>query len=177
MQLSFTDADKLKSFIDCYVETPLLRIIQDDFDRLRYDKQFAGEPICMLLTGDAGTGKSSLIRHYMAQSPEQSGHGFVRKPLLVSRIPSKPTLESTMVELLKDLGQWGSEYRLHRSSAESLTEALIKCLKRCETELIIIDEFQELIENKTREKRNQIANRLKYISETAKIPIVLVGMP
>ena len=177
MALSSTDAEKLKSFIDCYVETPLLRIIQDDFDRLRYDKQFAGEPICMLLTGDTGTGKSSLLRHYMAQSPEQSGHGFVRKPLLVSRIPSKPTLESTMVELLKDLGQWGSEYRLHRSSAESLTEALIKCLKRCETELIIIDEFQELIENKTREKRNQIANRLKYISETAKIPIVLVGMP
>ena len=177
MELSSTDADKLKSFIDCYVETPLLRIIQDDFDRLRFDKQFAGEPICMLLTGDAGTGKSSLLRHYMGQSPEQSGHGFVRKPLLVSRIPSKPTLESTMVELLKDLGQWGSEYRLHRSSAESLTEALIKCLKRCETELIIIDEFQELIENKTREKRNQIANRLKYISETAKIPIVLVGMP
>ena len=101
MQLSFTDADKLKSFIDCYVETPLLRIIQDDFDRLRYDKQFAGEPICMLLTGDAGTGKSSLLRHYLALSPEQSGHGFVRKPLLVSRIPSKPTLESTMVERMR----------------------------------------------------------------------------
>ena len=139
MELSSTDADKLKSFIECYVETPLLRIIQDDFDRLRYDKQFAGEPICMLLTGDSGNGKSALIRHYMAQFPEQHGHGFVRKPLLVSRIPSKPTLESTMVELLKDLGQWGSEYRLYRSSAESLTDALIKCLKRCETELIIID--------------------------------------
>ncbi|HHQ4567846.1 TPA: TniB family NTP-binding protein [Aeromonas hydrophila] len=177
MELSSTDIDKLKSFIDCYVETPLLRTIKDDFDRLRYDKQFHGEPICMLLTGDTGSGKSSLLRHYMAQYPEQSNHGFVRKSILVSRIPSKPTLESTMVELLKDLGQWGSEYRLHRSSAESLTDALIKCLKRCETELIIIDEFQELMENKTREKRNQIANRLKYISETAKIPIVLVGMP
>ncbi|HEH9401812.1 TPA: TniB family NTP-binding protein [Aeromonas sobria] len=177
MNLSSSDAEKLKSFICCYVETPLLRTIKDDFDRLRYDKQFAGEPICMLLTGDTGTGKSSLIRNYMAQSPEQSGHGFIRKSLLLSRIPSKPTLESTMVELLKDLGQWGSEYRLHRSSAEGLTDALIKCLKRCETELIIIDEFQELMENKTREKRNQIANRLKYISETARIPVVLVGMP
>jgi archaellum biogenesis ATPase FlaH len=177
MELSSTDADKLKSFIECYVETPLLRIIQDDFDRLRYDKQFAGEPLCMLLTGDTGTGKSSLIRHYASKHPDQIALGFIHKPLLISRIPSKPTLESTILQLLKDLGQFGSQYRHHRSSAESLTEALIKCLKRCETELIIIDEFQELIENKTREKRNQIANRLKYISETAKIPIVLVGMP
>ena len=177
MELSREDANRLRAFIECYVETPLLRSIQQDFDRLRFNKQFAGEPQCMLLTGDAGTGKSSLLRHYMAKSPGQVGHGFIRKPLLISRIPSKPTLESTMVELLKDLGQWGSEYRRNKSSAESLTEALIKCLGRCETELIIIDEFQELIENKTREKRNQIANRLKYISETAKIPIALVGMP
>lgn len=177
MKLSKVDIDKLRLFIDCYVETPLLRSIQQDFDRLRYNKQFAGEPQCMLLTGDTGTGKSSLIRHYMRKSPEQLGHGFIHKPLLASRIPSMPTLESTMVELLKDLGQWGSEYRRHKSSAESLTESLIRCLQRCETELIIIDEFQELIENKTREKRNQIANRLKYISETAKIPIVLIGMP
>lgn len=177
MDLSREDANWLRAFIECYVETPLLRSIQQDFDRLRFNKQFAGEPQCMLLTGDAGTGKSSLLRHYMAKSPGQVGHGFIRKPLLISRIPSKPTLESTMVELLKDLGQWGSEYRRNKSSAESLTEALIKCLVRCETELIIIDEFQELIENKTREKRNQIANRLKYISETAQIPIALVGMP
>lgn len=177
MELSSADSDKLRSFIECYVETPLLRSIQEDFDRLRFNKQFAGEPQCMLLTGDTGTGKSSLIRHYMSKSPEQIGRGFIRKQLLISRIPSKPTLESTMVELLKDLGQWGSEYRRNKSTAESLTESLIKCMKRCETELIVIDEFQELIENKTREKRNQIANRLKYISETAKVPIVLAGMP
>ncbi|HHQ4599003.1 TPA: TniB family NTP-binding protein, partial [Aeromonas veronii] len=108
MDLSCHDADKLRSFIECYVETPLLRAIQEDFDRLRFNKQFAGEPQCMLLTGDTGTGKSSLIRHYAAKHPEQVRHGFIHKPLLVSRIPSRPTLESTMVELLKDLGQFGS---------------------------------------------------------------------
>ena len=50
MDLSCHDADKLRSFIECYVETPLLRAIQEDFDRLRFNKQFAGEPQCMLLT-------------------------------------------------------------------------------------------------------------------------------
>lgn len=82
MDLSCHDADKLRSFIECYVETPLLRAIQEDFDRLRFNKQFAGEPQCMLLTGDTGTGKSSLIRHYAAKHPEQVRHGFIHKPLL-----------------------------------------------------------------------------------------------
>ncbi len=177
MKLSSLKEEKLISFINCFVETPFLNEIEKDFDRLRYNRFLGGEPQCMLLTGDTGTGKTFLLHHYMSKYPAQNGSGYLRKPLLVSRIPSKPSLESTMVELLKDLGQWGSNYRRNRSSAENLTESLIKCMMRCETELILIDEFQELIENKTRERRNQIANRLKYISETARIPIVLVGMP
>ncbi|MFA8091451.1 TniB family NTP-binding protein [Klebsiella oxytoca] len=177
IRLTSTNEAKLSLFVNCYVETPVLRTIEQDFDRLRYNRLLGGEPQCMLLTGDTGSGKSFLVRHYMSQSPVQNIHGYIRKPLLISRIPSRPTLESTIAELLKDLGQWGTDYRRNKSSAENLTESLIKCLNRCETELIIIDEFQELIENKTREKSNQIANRLKYISETAKIPIVLVGMP
>ena len=50
MELSSTDADKLRSFIDCYVETPLLRIIQDDFDRLRYEIDAAGKEEVLIPT-------------------------------------------------------------------------------------------------------------------------------
>ncbi|HIC2065943.1 TPA: TniB family NTP-binding protein [Raoultella ornithinolytica] len=177
MKLSSVDEEKLSAFVRCYIETHLLHSIEEDFDRLRYNKQLGAEPQCMLLTGDTGAGKTYFLQNYMRKFPDQNKNGFVKKPLLVSRIPSKPSIESSMIELLKDLGQWGSVYRRNKSSAENLTESLIKCLLRCETELIIIDEFQELIENKSRESRNQIANRLKYLSEKARIPIVLVGMP
>ncbi|WP_287481175.1 TniB family NTP-binding protein [Shewanella sp.] len=43
--------------------------------------------------------------------------------------------------------------------------------------LLIINEFQELIEFKTVQERQLIANAFKYISEEARVPIVLVGMP
>ena len=176
-QLSDKNQQKLLLFIQCFVETPMAKLIFDDFDRLRYNQKFGGEQQCMLITGDAGCGKSSIINHYKQQHPHQLQAGFINNPVLVSRIPSKPTLESTMIELLRDLGQFGSSLRKHISNDKSLTESLITCLKKCRTELIIINEFQELIENKTREKRNQISNRLKFISEEAQIPIVLVGMP
>ena len=100
-------------------------------------------------------------------------------PVLVSRIPSKPSLESTIIELLKDLGHFGSFRHKKRTilQDQELTETLITHLNNCGTELIIINEFQELIEFKSGRNRQEIANRLKYINEEAQIPIVLVGMP
>jgi hypothetical protein len=53
----------------------------------------------------------------------------------------------------------------------------VNSLIKAEVELLIINEFQELIEFKTVQERQIIANALKFISEEAKVPIVLVGMP
>ncbi len=175
--LSNANEQKLRIFINCFIETPIAKMIFDDFDRLRFLQKLGGEQQCMLITGDAGCGKSSIINHYKQQYPDGINAGFIHNPVLVSRIPSKPTLESTIIELLRDLGQFGSAFRKNKSNDKSLTESLITCLRKCGTELIIINEFQELIENKTRDQRNQISNRLKFISEEAQIPIVLVGMP
>lgn len=131
----------------------------------------------MLLTGDTGSGKLHLIDYYSKCFPSQQRRNVVTKRLLVSRIPSKLTLEQTITQLLTDLGQFSTEYRQGRSNELALTESLVKCLKICETELIIINEFQEMIEFKSLQDRQLIANRLKFISEETSIPIVLVGIP
>lgn len=115
-QLSDNNQRKLLSFIHCFVETPMAKMIFDDFDRLRYNQKFGGEQQCMLITGDAGCGKSSIINHYKELYPNQLQAGFVNNPVLVSRIPSKPSLESTMIELLRDLGQFGSSLRKYTSN-------------------------------------------------------------
>jgi energy-coupling factor transporter ATP-binding protein EcfA2 len=168
---------QLNEFIKLFIEHPILTLILNDFDRLRYNHKLSGEQQCMLITGDTGSGKSSVINHYQQSFKSEITNGAVTKRLLVSRIPSKPTLETTMIELLKDLGQFGSTYRKTRNNDQRLTESLIDGLRRCGTELIIINEFQELTEFKSVQRLNEVANRLKYINEEARIPIVLVGMP
>ncbi len=176
-ELTQTDKQRLWDFYNCFVEHPSLTIILQDFDRLRFNRELGGEPQCMLLTGDTGSGKTHLIRHYKAMFPARRESETLIQPLLVSRIPSKLNIEHMMIQMLSDLGQFGSEYRRGRSKEIGLTESLIKALKSCRTELIIINEFQEILEFKSIRDRQNIANRLKMISEEAQIPIVLVGMP
>ncbi len=167
----------LATFKSCFVEHPILTQVLNDFDRLRANRKLGGDQQCMLLTGDTGSGKSHLINHYKERFEQRQVGDVITCPLLVSRIPSKLDLEQTMIQLLHDLGQFGSERRKGRSNDIGLTESLVKLLKRCQTELIIINEFQELIEFKSAKARQAIANRFKYISEEAGIPIVFVGMP
>ncbi|WP_259398831.1 MULTISPECIES: TniB family NTP-binding protein [unclassified Pseudoalteromonas] len=169
--------EKLNEFRDVFIEYPIITTVFNDFDRLRLGKGLAGEKPCMLLNGDTGTGKTALIKQYKERHLPQFINGVMNHPVLVSRIPSNPTLESTLAELLKDLGQVGSTERKLRINGTRLTTSLIKCLKTSGTELIIIDEFQELIEHNQGKKRREIANRLKYINDEAGVSIVLVGMP
>ena len=175
--LSEEQRRRLLAFNDCFVEHPALTTIIEDFERLRFNRTLGGEQQSMLLTGDTGSGKTQLINHYSKRFFSQQRRNVLTKPILVSRIPSKLTLEHTIIQLLMDLGQFGTEYRTGRSHELGLTESLVSCLQLCETELIIINEFQELIEFKSAQYKQLIANRLKYISEETQIPIVLVGMP
>lgn len=105
------------------------------------------------------------VKQYKERHLPKFINGVINHPVLVSRIPSNPTLESTLAELLKDLGQVGSTKRKLRVNGTRLTTSLIENLKTCGTELIIIDEFQELIEHNQGKKRREIANRLKHIND------------
>ena len=174
-RLSPENEAKYQAFVDAFVELPIATTVMADFDRLRYNRKFGGDQQCMLLTGDTGSGKSFLIKEYctrVSQTAQQK-----QPSVLSSRIPSKPTLESTIIELLRDFGHFGATYRKGKSKDQSLTASLINCLKSSDVELIIINEFQELVEFKSGKALNEIATRLKYISEEATVPIVLVGMP
>ncbi|OLQ81481.1 hypothetical protein BIT28_14395 [Photobacterium proteolyticum] len=165
---------KYQQFVDVFVEMPIATTIMADFDRLRYNHKFGGDQQCMLLTGDTGSGKSYLVNKYCERISKSAPN---KRLVLSTRIPSKPTIDSTIIELLKDIGHFSATYRKGISRDQFLTESLIRCLKSSEVELIIVNEFQELVEFKSGQALNDIATQFKYISEAATVPIVLVGMP
>jgi hypothetical protein len=169
--------EKLRQFNDCIVEHPQIKIIFNDFDELRQNRKFQIDQQCMLLTGDTGTGKSHVINHYKRRVLASQTYSKSTIPVLVSRISKGKGLEATLIQVLSDLDLFGSSQRKKRGEKTDLTKKLIGSLINANVELLIINEFQELIEFKSRQERQYIANELKLISEEAKVPIVLVGMP
>ncbi len=161
----------------CYVEHPYVKSIIDELDKLRARRQLSKDQQCILITGEAGTGKSALIDHYKAQAlaSELSSR---QTPVLRTRISAKRDLDSTLVQMLHDLELFGtSRYKPRRGFVRNLEKDLVDALKRTKVELIIINEFQEILEYKSKRERQAIGNSLKYISEEAQVPIAFVGMP
>jgi energy-coupling factor transporter ATP-binding protein EcfA2 len=175
--LSSAQIEQLQIFSDCIVLHPQIKTIFNDFDELRVNRNLQSDQQCMLLTGDTGVGKSHLINHYKKLTLASQNYGRESMPVLVSRISSGKGLDATLTQMLMDLELFGSHQRKKRGYATDMRKKLVDSLVKAKVELLIINEFQELIEFKTIQERQLIANALKYISEEAKVPIVLVGMP
>ena len=176
--MCLTDADKakLREFKDCFCPYTPVTAILNDLESLYQSSEIGGEQLSMLLRGDSGTGKSAIINYFSNTKNESKPESI---PVLLSRVPSKLTVEDMTRQLLNDLGVFGSTtHRARNSQSDAhLTNRLLDALKVKRTKMIIINEFQELIEFKGAKDRQAIGNRLKLISEEAEIPIVLVGMP
>lgn len=169
--------EQLNKFSDCFVTYPLVKNIFNDFDELRFNRKFQSDPQCMLLTGDTGVGKNHLINEYRKRTLSSQNYGREAMPVLVSRISSDRGFDATLTEMITALDHFGRYQKIKRGCIPNLRKKIVDNLIRAQVELLIINEFQELIEFKTGKERQDIANGLKYISEEAKIPIVLVGMP
>ena len=165
------------NFSNCIVMHSQIKTIFNDFDELRLNRIFQSDQQCMLLIGDTGVGKSHTINHYKKRVLATQNYSRNTMPVLISRISRGKGLDATLVQMLADLELFGSSQIKKRGYKTDLTKKLVESLIKAQVELLIINEFQELIEFKSVQERQQIANGLKFISEEAKVPIVLVGMP
>jgi len=169
--------EQLRNFSDCIVMHPQIKTIFNDFDELRLNRKFQSDQQCMLLIGDTGVGKIHVINHYKKRILATQNYSRNTMPVLISRISRGKGLDATLLQMLADLELFGSSQIKKRGYKTDLTKKLVESLIKAQVELLIINEFQELIEFKSVQERQQIANGLKFISEEAKVPIVLVGMP
>ncbi|WP_281544937.1 TniB family NTP-binding protein [Grimontia sp. SpTr1] len=170
--------NSLKAFRSCFIEYPAISEIFGVFDRLRLNRHLGGEQESMLLTGETGSGKTALVNQYLAKNPTNSTKSLADQKILSTRIPSNISEEGTIQQFLTDLNNKASSSRTNnRKKAPALAKGIVRQLKDKNVELIIVNEIQELIEFSTADMRQEIANTFKYISEEAKVPFVLVGMP
>lgn len=175
--INANQAAKITAFKECFVAcSPYDRALRN-LHRLFNNQRLGGEQPSMLITGESGTGKSSLIKQFKDEVLASQQYPKNSCPILSTRVAAKVTLEDTLKGMLINLGMFGYSNNKRHMSDNSLTTRLIRCLAECQTQLIIINEFQELMEYKRNNERQAIGNRLKLLTEQTSIPIVFVGMP
>jgi len=136
------------------------------------NSKISAEPFCMLITGEPGVGKTTLCKKCEERNPRVELDEKTKIPVLLARIPIPATPKNLVTVLLTALGDPLAD----KGTTYNQTRRLIKLLKECEVELIILDEFQHFIDKDSDRILYTISDWLKQLINETGIPIILVGL-
>jgi energy-coupling factor transporter ATP-binding protein EcfA2 len=131
------------------------------------------EPACCPIVGESGSGKTTIISYFAGLHPRRDHPWGVEVPVLLAKIPARPTVKSLAETLLYQLGDplWA------RGNTVSKSIRFRELLKGCRVRLLALDEFQHFVDVRQANIPNDVADWLKEQVEEAKLAIVVLGLP
>ena len=130
------------------------------------------EPDCFPIVGESGSGKTTIISYFSSLHPRVDHKWGLEVPVLVAKVPARPTVKSFAETLLYQLGDplWS------RGNTVSKSIRLRELLKRCRVRLLALDEFQHFVDVRQANIPNDVADWLKEQVEEARLAIVVLGL-
>ena len=130
------------------------------------------EPDCCPIVGESGSGKTTIISHFASLYPRIDHKWGVEVPVLLAKVPARPTVKSFAETLLYQLGDplWA------RGNTVSKSIRLRELLKRCGVQLLALDEFQHFMDARQANIPNEVADWLKEQVEETGLAIVVLGL-
>lgn len=165
--------EQLQQITDIRVHYPRFSAILSDMGRCLEESADLAEPLCMIVTGDTGVGKSTLIKTMLSRHPPSRQEDGVNIPILIASVPLPATIGGLYTSLLTALGAPFPD----RGKIEYKRLRLVELLTRCHVRMIILDEFQHLVERGTRQRIEAVADAIKSLINQTTLPFILVGMP
>lgn len=127
----------------------------------------------ILIQGETGTGKTTLVQLYMKDYPRRHTPEKTIVPVLYTRVPVPATCKSLVSRLLIAIGDPTAE----KGTQISQTLRLRRFLEACCVELLILDEFQHFQDRDSHKVLRTVSDWLKLLMDETCVPIVLVGLP
>lgn len=138
-----------------------------------YGRHLIEEPDCLLITGVSGAGKSTLRKTYVCRYPREELEDRTVIRVLALELPSAPTIKNVAERILMALGDPYAD----KGSAESKTGRIITLFRECRVELVLLDEFQQFVDNSGAKIEYKVADWLKQLINATRVPFVLLGLP
>lgn len=127
----------------------------------------------VFLTGISGVGKTTLLKDYTERFPRKVVDGTSIVPILYFKVPVGATPKAVASQILYELG----DINFDKGTQVQLTTRIFYFVERCKVEMIIMDEFQHLIDRDTEHVLNKASDWIKTFLEEVNIPVLLCGMP
>lgn len=130
------------------------------------------EPDCCPIVGESGSGKTTIISYFASLHPRVDRRSGMEVPVLLAKVPARPTVKSFAETLLYQLGDplWA------RGNTVSKSIRLRELLRRCGVRLLALDEFQHFVDARQANIPNDVADWLKEQVEETKLAIVVLGL-
>jgi hypothetical protein len=135
--------------------------------------QCAGEePEHLMLLGDPGTGKSTLLRWVVKQFPRVEHLEMTEIPVLYVEVPSSCSSKKLAGAMLRALGSpfW------NKGDEESRTDQLKTLLAGCKTRMVVLDEINHVVDRGQEKSHEAVADWIKQLSGQAQVPFLLSGI-
>lgn len=166
--------EHVKSMIIHYPQyNETLELLED----IIYHAEGSVNPDQLFIYGPTGVGKSTVTREFTDRYPIEQVNDAQKKykriPVLHMKVPPKATPKSLASKILHKIG----DPFYSQGTEIQLTSRIHHFIEELEIKMIILDEFQHLIDSDTEHVLATAANWVKTFSEESGIPIVLCGMP
>jgi hypothetical protein len=154
------------------IRYPRFKALHNDIRECQELSQLANEPQCMSLEGMTGAGKSTLVQDYTALFPRIEQVDGTRIPIFYAETPSPVTVKGMAATMLAHLGDPAAQH----GTLWSLNFRLIRLMRECQVELVILDDFHHLIDRETNRVLEQVSDWLKVLIKETGIPFLVVGI-
>jgi energy-coupling factor transporter ATP-binding protein EcfA2 len=153
------------------VRYPRFNELHEDIRLCQEVSRVAGEPQCMALEGIAGAGKSTLVRAYAQALSRYDTASGTKIPVFYMETPSPVTVKGMAARMLEEMGDPAA----YKGPLWCMNSRLIRYIKVCEVQLVILDDFHHLIDKETNRVLETVSDWLKVLIKETNIPFLVVS--
>lgn len=127
---------------------------------------------CLLITGDAGMGKTAQLNRFQRQFPDALDPvtGVLQRPIVIANVPPEPTRVTLSFALLEALR--APVITSHRSVDKSAVVRRLLAAHR--TRVVVFDEIQHLCYSRRRD-RLVVLDTIKAVSTVNQVNVICAG--